>query len=250
MWSESRVLIMVNCLKSQLLKQKHRFTLKLLWLGPLMPLAIAIILMGGRYFFEASFNWWYTLLLPATLSMLVAFTVSAEKRHNRHGLFAVSINKKDLWLSQLFMLTLQLLLVNLVVWIDMTIIGLLLGLRVPIGQALIGSLVLFVTFAWQIPLFLFISEKTGAFFTIMLSLICNMGFGIFLAPTKLWMIPFAIPARLMCPIIKVLPNGLPLEAGNPLGDSQVVLTGFLITVSLYFIFSFFTTSWFNKEEVN
>ncbi|WKY44114.1 lantibiotic immunity ABC transporter MutE/EpiE family permease subunit [Eubacteriaceae bacterium ES2] len=240
---------MVNCLKSELLKQKHRFTLKLLWLGPLVPLAVAFILMGGRYFFAATFNWWYTLILPGTLSMMVAFTVTAEKRHNRHGLFAVLISKKDLWLAQLFLNTGQLLLINLLLCIYLIVFSGLLGISISFYEALVGSLVLFVTFAWQIPLFLLISEKTGSFFTIMFSLICNMAFGIFLSPTKLWMVPFAIPARLMCPIIKVLPNGLPLEVGNPLADGQVVLPGIIITVSLYFIFSFMTTIWFNKGEV-
>ena len=240
---------MINCLKSEWLKQKHRFSLKLVWISPLVPLVLALILMGGRYFFEAAFNWWYTLLLPGTLAMMVAFTVAAEKRHNRHGLFAVYINKKDLWLAQLFMNTLQLLLLNLFFCIDLILLGALLGITVPFSKALIGSLVLFVSLAWQIPFFLFISEKMGTFFTIMLSLIGNMGFGIFFSPTKLWMVPFAIPARLMCPIINVMPNGLPLEAGHPLGDGRVVLPGMLITVALYFIISFITTIWFNRREV-
>lgn len=240
---------MINYLKCECLKQKHRFSLNLVWISPLVPLALALILMGGRYFFEAAFNWWYTLLLPATLAMMVAFTVAAEKKHNRHGLFAVYINKKDLWLSQLFMNTLQLLLLNLIFCIDLILLGAFLGITVPFDKVLTGSLVLFVSMAWQIPFFLFISEKTGSFITIMLSLIGNMGFGIFFSPTKLWMVPFAIPARLMCPIINVLPNGLPLEAGHPLGNSQVVLPGVLITVALYFIISFITTIWFNRREV-
>lgn len=145
--------------------------------------------------------------------------------------------------------TLQLLLLNLIFCIDLILLGALLGITVPFSKALIGSQVLFVSLAWQIPFFLFISEKMGTFFTIMLSLIGNIGFGIFFSPTKLWMVPFAIPARLMCPIIKVLPNGLPLEAGHPLGDGRVVLPGMLITVALYFIISFITTIWFNRREV-
>jgi ABC-2 type transport system permease protein len=80
-------------------------------------------------------------------------------------------------------------------------------------------------------------------------LVCNMGFGIFFAATKLWFVPFAIPARLMCPIIKVLPNGLPLPEGHHLSDNRVIFTGLVITIGLYFIFSLITTLWFNKREV-
>lgn len=53
----------------------------------------------------------------------------------------------------------------------------------------------------------------------------------------------------MCPIIKVLPNGLPLEVGNHLNDTSVIFIGLMITVTLYFIFSLITTLWFNHKEV-
>jgi len=240
---------MVNYLKSEFLKQKHRFNLKLLWLSPFIVVALVIILMGGRFFMEGAFNWWYTMILPGTLSMIVSFTVSAEKKHNRHGLFAVSTNKKKLWLSQLVMNTTLLLITNLIFFIVMSTVGTTIGVSIPFLNSFLASFVLFLTFAWQIPLFMFISEKIGSFFSIMISLFSNIGFGIFFAATRLWYVPFAIPARLMCPIIKVLPNGLPLEEGNHLGDTSVIFIGIVITVALYFIFSFITTLWFNHREV-
>ncbi len=240
---------MVNYLKSEFLKQKHRFNLKLLWLSPIIAVALVIILMGGRFFMEGAFNWWYTMILPGTLSMIVAFTVSAEKKHNHHGLFAVSVNKKKLWISQLIMNTILLLVINIIFFIVISVVGTTIGVSIPFFNCFIASIVLFLTFAWQIPLFMFISEKMGSFFAIMISLFCNMGFGIFFAATSLWYVPFAIPARLMCPIIKVLPNGLPLEAGHRLGATSVIFIGIMLTVVLYFIFSLITTSWFHHREV-
>jgi len=240
---------MVNYLKSEFLKQKHRFNLKLLWLSPFIAVALVLILMGGRFFMEGTFNWWYTMILPGTLSIIVSFTVSGEKKHNRHGLFSVSTNKKKLWISQLVINTILLLITNLIFFIVMSTVGTILDVSISFFSSFLASFVLFLTFAWQIPLFMFISEKVGSFFSIMISLFCNMGFGIFFAATRLWYVPFAIPSRLMCPIIKVLPNGLPLEAGNHLGDTSVIFTGIIITVALYFIFSLITTLWFNHREV-
>ncbi|MEA5056158.1 hypothetical protein SDC9_111476 [bioreactor metagenome] len=240
---------MANYLKAEFLKQKHRFSLKLLWLSPLVAVALVIILMGGQYFVEGAFNWWYTMILPGTLSMIIAFTVSAEKKHNHHGLFSVSIDKKMLWISQLIMNTILLLSANLIFFMILSLVGIAIGVSIPFLNCFIGSFVLFVTFAWQIPFFMFISEKIGSFFSIMLSLLCNMGFGIFFAATRLWYVPFAIPARLMCPIIKVQPNGLPLGAGNHLGDSSVIFMGIMITVALYMLFSAITTLWFHQREV-
>ncbi len=240
---------MINYLKSEFLKQKHRFTLKLLWLSPLIAIALVLLLMGGRFFMEGAFNWWYTMILPGTLSMIVSFTVSSEKRHNHHGLFTVSIHKKKLWISQLLMNTTLLLITNLLFFIVLSTVGIVIGVPISFLNAFTASVVLFLTFAWQIPLFMFISEKIGSFFSILISLFFNMGFGIFFAATKLWYVPFAISARLMCPIIKVMPNGLPLEAGNHLGDTSVIFIGIIITVALYFIFSLITTLWFHHREV-
>lgn len=240
---------MVNYLNSEFLKQRHRFTLKLLWLSPCIAVALVIILMGGRFFMEGAFNWWYTMILPGTLSMIIAFTVSAEKKHNHHGLFSVSINKKKLWISQLALNTILLLITNLIFFVVMSAVGIIIGVPIPFLNSFVASFVLFLTFAWQIPLLMFISEKIGSFFSIILSLFCNMGFGILFAATKLWYVPFAIPARLMCPIIKVLPNGLPIEAGNHLSDPTVIIMGITITIALYFIFSLITTLWFSHREV-
>ncbi len=240
---------MVNYLKAEFLKQKHRFNLKLLWLSPFIAVTLVIILMGGRFFMEGAFNWWYTMILPGTLSMIVSFTVSAEKKHNHHGLFSVSINKKMLWISQLIMNTILLLITNIIFFMVLSAVGTALGISIPFLNSFIASFVLFLTFAWQIPFSMFISEKVGSFFSIILSLICNMGFGIFFAPTRLWYVPFAIPARLMCPIIKVQPNGLPLAPGNRLGDISVIFIGIVITVVLYLLLSVITTLWFHHREV-
>ncbi|MEG0227514.1 MAG: lantibiotic immunity ABC transporter MutE/EpiE family permease subunit, partial [Lachnospiraceae bacterium] len=192
---------MVNYLKAELLKKKHQFVLKLLWISPIVPIVLVIVLMGGGYFMEGAFNWWYTIILPGILSMFAAFTISSEKKHNHHGLFAVCVNKKKLWLSQVFANTILLLIVNLVFFAVMVAVGAFLGIGVPLFDSFIASIVLFVTFAWQMPMFMFLSERIGGFFSIIACLFCNFSFGIFFAPTKFWWIPFAIPARLMCPII-------------------------------------------------
>lgn len=240
---------MYNLLKAECLKQKRRFSLKLLWAAPLVPLLLAFLLMGGRFLLEGSFNWWYTMLLPGALAMLVSFTGSAEKKHNRHGLFSVMTDKKKLWFAQLILHTIFLFLMNLIFFVFVSAAGAFLGISMPFFDSFTASLVLSVTFAWQIPLFMFLCEKAGAFCSIFVSLLFNMGFGIFFAATKLWYIPFSIPARLMCPIIRVLPNGLPVPAGSSLENTSVIFPGLLITALLYIALSLVTAGWFARKEV-
>lgn len=240
---------MFNLLKAEFLKQKHRFGLKLLWLAPLITILLALLLMGGRFLLECSFNWWYTLILPGALSILVSFTVSGEKKHNRHGLFSVLTDKRKLWVSQLITHTILLFCMNLIFFVFIAAACAFFGISMPYFDGFMASLVLSLTLAWQIPLFMFMSEKAGTFCTIFFGLLCNMGFGIFFAATKLWYIPFSIPSRLMCAIIRVQPNGLPVPAGSVFESPSVIFPGLLITLLLYVVLSLVTASWFSQKEV-
>ena len=240
---------MCRYLLAEFLKQKHRFNVKLIWLSPLIIIVLVLSLMDGSYLVSGAFNWWYTLMLPATISIIITATVSMEKKHNRHNLFCIVVDKRKLWMAQILVNAGFLLILNMIFFIMLAVIGNFLCVSVPLVQCFLASLVLFLTFAWQIPVLMFISEKIGAFFTIIISLFLNIGVGIFCATERYWYVPFSIPPRLMCPILKVLPNGLPLESGNALGDTSVIPLGILITIALFFIFSFITTYWFKNMEV-
>lgn len=247
---ESLVCTMINLFLAERMKLKHRFVMKLLWLVPFISVSLSLLLMGGQFYVEGSFNWWYTTLLPGSLAMIIAFNISAEKRHNYHGLFAIIVDKRKLWLSKVLVNTLLLFITTFIFFVFQTLIGSLLGLPVPLVSSLVASIVLFITFAWQIPFFMFVSDISGSFTCIILALLCNIGFGTFMAPSPLWWLPFSIPARLMCPIIHVLPNGLPLDIGHRLADPSVIPIGILITTTLYLIISILTTYWFHHKEVH
>ena len=240
---------MLNYVKSELLKQRHRFHAKLLWGAPLTAILLAAVLMAGSFLQSGSYNFWYTLLLPGSFTILISLTVSGEKRKNRHGLFSVSIHKKDLWSAQILLGMLFLFFSCLIFFLGSVLGGLFFGNTLSLVQNACGSLVLFLTFSWQIPLWMAMSEMANSIISIFLSLFFNFGFGVFFAAKELWWIPFSIPTRLMCPIIRVQPNGLPAEAGSPLIDPAVIFPGILITVILFLVCSAATSVWFEKREV-
>lgn len=240
---------MIRLLQAEMLKQKHRFPLKLLWLAPVLTVLLVVGLMGGRFFQEGAYNWWYTLMLPASFTIFVALGVDGERRKNRHGLLGVVAHKKQLWLSQIVFYTGYLLATCLVHFIVVTLGSLLFGLTIGLAATLTASVCLCITFAWQIPLWMAVTEKAGKFTAILLSLLCNFGFGVFFAAGKAWWIPFSIPSRLMCPVIGVRPNGLAIEAGSALANPNVILPGLLMTALLYFFVSIITSLWFEKREV-
>ena len=83
----------------------------------------------------------------------------------------------------------------------------------------------------------------------LISVVCNLGIAVVCAVEKVWWIPFAIPSRLMCPIIGVMPNGLPVESNSIFSNSNVIIPGLIITIALYFIVSYVTGVIFEKKEV-
>lgn len=75
--------------------------------------------------------------------------------------------------------------------------------------------------------------------------------GTIIAQTGKWyLFVSAIPMRILCPYLHILPNGLPAEVGDPLLDRGVVIPGICLSV-LWFIFAaVFFLNWFEKREVN
>ena len=110
---------MLNFLQSEWLKEKHSFNKVVLWLGPVVTILLALLLMGGRYLQSGAYNWWYTMLLPGCFTMSSAFTVAREQKKNRHGLLGVAVDKKKLWLAQIVLCTLFLLITCLVFFIEL-----------------------------------------------------------------------------------------------------------------------------------
>lgn len=235
--------------KAEMLKQKRSFNKVLLWLVPLLTILLALVLMGGNQLQDGAYNWWYVLLLPGCFTMFSAFTVTKERKKNRHGLLGIAVQKKKLWLTQILVCTFFLFVTCMFFFVFITIGGILFGNAVTILESFIASILLFITFAWQIPLWMFITEKTGSFITVLLSMFCNFAVAVICAVESYWWIPFAIPARLMCACIHVLPNGLQVEVGSELADKGVILPGIIITVVLFALQTMLTAVRFEKCEV-
>lgn len=235
--------------KSELLKQKHSFNIVLLWLTPLLTILLALVLMNGNHLQEGSYNWWYMILLPSCFTMFSAFMTTQERRKNRHGLLGIATQKRILWIAQIVVCTSFLLITCLFFFVFITMSSMLFGQSISVLESLSASILLFCTFAWQLPLWMYLAQKTGALPVIVLGFFCNFVIPVFCAEESYWWIPFAIPARLMCACIGVLPNGLQLETSSNLADKGVILPGIIITTVLFVLFTKLTAHWFEKCEV-
>ncbi len=141
-------------------------------------------------------------------------------------------------------------LANLILFAGTAIGGGLLGTTISISGAVVGMLLLTVSYLWEIPLYLFLSARFGMFADIFLCMVITIGGVVTLADKNSWWIcPSSIPIRLMCPTLGLLPNGLNLPAGSALWNTNVILPGILLSLAWFAVTTFLFLIWFEKTEV-
>lgn len=119
---------------------------------------------------------------------------------------------------------------------------------VPLRGAAIGVVALTVSQLWEIPLFLFLSERFGMIVELLVCLFLTVG-GTILASTGKWyFFASAIPMRILSPLLHILPNGLRAEEGNPLLDAGVVLPGICLSIIWFILATILFLYWFDKRE--
>lgn len=233
---------------SELLKFRRTFSMKLLWIMPLSALLLSFLLMGGRFFQFGSFNWWYMFLLPGGLAFLSAAAVHRDKKMKFNGILLFPFSPSRIWLGKVLTGVILLSAACLVFLLGVVLGGYVIKQEIPLAACMFGSLLLFICFAWQIPFCMFLTLKSGIFGTVLVNLFASIGFSILSVADKIWMIPYGIPARLMCPVLKVHPNGIPLDEGNVLLNSAVIFPGVLAAMLMFIIATVGTALYFHKQE--
>lgn len=240
---------MYKIIRAEALKHKGRIYLHLLWILPFLALTLSLVLMGGVNLETGAINWFYTLLYPGVLTILIAFSMGMDREKNRHGLLSVFIKKEELWLGKIVYLLLCLLFSSMIFFALLQLLRLVFPTTIPLMNIFIACLILWITFLWQIPLWMWTTEIIGPYPSILLGLILNLGMSIVFSASRLWWLPFAIPARLMCPVVGIYPNGLWIEANSPLLDPGVISLGLFISLSMFILLTRVTWIWFSKKEI-
>ena len=138
---------------------------------------------------------------------------------------------------------------NAVLFMGAAFGGTFLTTSVPVVGAAITVLVLSIVHLWQIPLFLFLSEKFGMVVELIACLFITV-LGIIVAPSGKWFLfVSAVPMRVVTPLLHVLPNGLRAQAGDPLLNASVIFPGILIAIVWFVVLTYLYLNWFEKREV-
>lgn len=231
---------MSGIIRSELLKMRRTFSLKLVIWAPPVTLLLGYLL-SGSYVQLSAYNWWYSMILPLVVSLCSASMIVREKKNGMQNIVCLPVRLHKIWLGKTAAFVILLFATNLLLWLLTTAAGLVTKAAVSPLDGLIGCMLLFMTYIWQIPFIMLLAYFTDHIPAVLISLAANIILPAAGAETEWFLfVPYAIPARIVSPFFKMHANGIPLESGSPLLSDGYVLPA--LAVSLLSAFVIFTVS--------
>ena len=229
---------MLKMIKAEHLKSRHTFGKYLPVIFPIFTLFLVYCLMRGNMLPEGTWNWWYAMLLPGMLAILCHLGMTKEKKMHYFNLYCLSIPVSKYLLGKMIYWGFCLLLANFLIFIGTWIVGDLFGTTISVIEGLGGFVLLTITYLWEIPLCMLLSSRFGMFTSIFSCMVLTIGSVVAIAHSELWwVLPSAIPIRLMCPVLGIMPNGLLVPEGSKLLDTNVIFPGILISLVWFVLMS-------------
>lgn len=249
--------------QAEKLKYRHTPVNAIIIFMPLLTAFLSAWLMGS-YFTVDAYNWWYIGIYPGGLGILCSIIGRKDKAKKNYTIWSLPCKMEKIWDAKIavgavfsgisvFVLTVLIVLgENLIEHI----LKQQMRTSMSFGTQLLAGFVLWLTTLWMVPFCLFLSQKIGTF----LMLIIHMGiYTVLSASVSLkpyfFLFPGAITARVMCPLIKVLPNGLLFEPGQltyspELGEISGLWIGVFSAIVWFFICWLYSRKWFQKQTAS
>lgn len=237
-----------RCYQAEVIKNRHTVSGRL---SILMPLIVVGLSLGfaKEYVVIDSHNWWYMGLLPAMVGIICGMSGEREQRLKYRGVLSLPISMKNIWdgkvLYGIRALTLSVLILVVTSAAVNTVLSGVFKLAFPIEisvmQQLAAGIVLFAVSLWQVPWCLILQQLFGNAAGLLFHVV---SYGILSCTLSLYpcfmVLPGGVAARLMCIILKILPNGLPARPGSmtfspELLDSSGIPAGILSTILWFFL---------------
>lgn len=243
-------------------KMKYRRTF--LWgLMILMPVVCTFLsaMFTHNYFAIDGYNWWYFAMMPGLLGIVCGQIGGKDLKKQNRTIGSLPADMGKIWdakimlsamISGISVLILMLLVLSgaaaMEKGLHMTFIN-----PPSVRRQILAAVLIWFTFLWQIPLCLFMVQKIGMLMMIVINLAFSQIFGALLSlKSFFFVIPYGITPRVMCPVLKVLPNGLPAEPGQMTFTPEllsVLAAGIGILCSLLWFAGlwYFSRRWYKRQ---
>ena len=216
---------MMNYILGDYLKYKRTFLKKIIYIIPISLIILSYIL-APPYFTVDSYNWWYTIIMPITYALIPALMNRYEdKKIKYRAVYPLSIDLRKIWISKIIVASYS------------------------FSTLLVSSIVLVVSSIWQIPFCLLLAKKFGFSISLMINGLLGVVLGIMFSAGDYWLFsPYSWSIRAMVPMLKIMPNGLPADAGNMMLNTSI-LPPCIFSILLFLLLSYLSSIWFAKQEV-
>ena len=241
---------MRNLIRAEHQKLAHTFGKKLPLLVPVLNLLLALWLTGGRgdALPAGAWNWWYIMLLPGMMAAFCYYCVKKDKKIKYYHILTLRLALEKGWMAKVIYCVQGMIVSNLVIFGGTWLAGSILGTTIQPVNGLMGACLLSISYAWNIPLFLFLSDRFGMFASVFAGIALPLAAVFTIADGNCWwMLPSSIPIRLMCPVLGVMPNGLLVEPGSNLANGSVILPGIILSVLWFLLLTILTSFWFKRK---
>ena len=239
---------MLKMIKAEHIKSRHTFGKYLPVIFPILAVLLAYCLMRGNMMPEGTWNWWYAMLLPGMLAVLCHLGMTKEKKMHYFNLYCLSIPVSKYLMGKMIYWGFCLMLANFIIFVGTWIVGDFFGTSISVMGGFGGFVLLTITYLWEIPLYVLLSSRFGIFTSVFSCMILTVGSVAAIAHSKLWWVfPSAIPIRLMCPVLGIMPNGLLAPEGSKLLDTGVIFPGILLSLVWLAIMFRLTILWFERK---
>lgn len=242
---------------SENMKIKRKFVKRLVWIAPIMVILLSVFLTSN-YFQVCIYNWWYTLILSGVIVIEGCFLYKIDGFMKNKSIMALPVDLKKVWIAKILVAVKNIVISCMIIFIAGQLSVFVIPMRsesnISMLSGFIGILVIIITSIWEIPLWFFLGNKIGMFPTIILSLATNI-YSIVISVRKFWWInPFSYTSRLMCPILRILPNGLLAKEGSATFTPELLNTssiplGIGVSIVLFIVITYLTAKWYERQEI-
>ena len=242
------------------LKNRHTSVGKLILLMPVAAVCLAAWLTM-EYFTIDSYNWWYMFLFPGMTAVICAVAGGLDKKMGDRAGLALPVDMGAVWDAKV-LYGFRCMGISLLVFLTVTLLtgtGLAqifqyhFQMNPSVSGQILAVAVLYVTSLWQIPVCLLLQQKLGMFPMLLIHMgsYC-LGAAELSLHACFMLLPGGIAARMMCIILKILPNGLTAEPGSltfspELLERKGLLAGIVASLLWLALFWFAGRRWFERK---
>lgn len=251
---------MLKCYQAEMIKNRHTMAGRLGILMPLAVIALSIVLTK-EYVVIDSYNWWYMGLMSAEIGIICGMAEERDRRLKNRGILSLPIRMRQIWDGKV-LYGIRVLAVSMLI-LTLTTAAVSVGLKelfkftfpidIAIKQQLTAGVILFASSLWQIPMCLIFDQLFGNAVGLLLHVTSYGILSVILSLKPYFMaVPGGVAARLMCIVLKILPNGLPAKPDSmtfspELLEPSGILAGVLSTLIWFFLLWGIGRRWFERR---